>query len=465
MPAPQLTAEQIKKIAEVYKTTGGNKTKTAKLCGLDRNTITKYVKADFVPTDKKARAAVGLPAEELEEATKLSEDSNGNATLVIRTDEIIRTLEDAIRVGKVDQSVWFVDRYEISNWTTPMNVKRGQELVTLKSTDGKGREKSTDSLAWRESSPMQLQQYRVKLFLKRILKRSVSQALDIVFQRFQGRHPAVKLVRQTGKQEPHLAVVGLSDVHFGKLCWAAETGDNYDLKIADRVLKNAVHDLLAKSSHLRIAQFVLPMGNDWLHIDNKDNTTTRGTPQDVDGRFAKVYAAAVEAAVWAVEVLAGLAPVRVEWVPGNHDRTLSLTMCHVVSARFHKSKQVSVNLSPSHRKYFRWGANLLGFTHGDQTEPDKLPNLMATESPDDWAATKSGTREWLIGHMHRSRKWVTKPVDTFEGTTVRTMQSIAGTDAYHHEHGYVSGRHAAEVFWYGERSGYAGHVPTVSRMD
>jgi hypothetical protein len=81
---------------------------------------------------------------------------------------------------------------------------------------------------------------------------------------------------------------------------------------------------------------------------------------------------------------------------------------------------------------------------------------MATERASDWAATRC--REWLVGHHHRSRQWQTQPVDTHDGTVVRVLRSIAGTDAWHHRKGYIGAARAAEVYWYGARRGYAGHA-------
>jgi hypothetical protein len=310
-----------------------------------------------------------------------------------------------------------------------------------------------------DQTPIQTQQYRVKLFLRRIISRTLHNAVNELLASLKSRVPrwegaACVDTKRTG--ESHLGVFGLFDVHFGKLCWRAETGSDYDLKIAEVVFRNAVEDLLTESAHRKLEQIVLPLGNDWLHIDNRRSETTRGTRQDVDGRFSKVFATAKLAALWAVERLAETAPVHVIWVPGNHDQTLSEMLCHIVEARFHKAKHVTVDLTPPDRKYYRWKSTLLGLTHGDKVSQEDLPGKMAAESHQDWANTRC--REWLIGHQHRSRKWVTKSTDTFDGTVVRVLQSLAGTDAWHYEMGYINTRRAAEVYWYGAERGYAGHA-------
>lgn len=387
---------------------------------------------------------------------KFVETDDGKAVLDLHTDKPIKTLADAIKAAEVDESIWYVESWETSHYTVPMNVKKGQRTTTLN---------QTEHLAWNPSQPIITQMHRVRMRLKRIIPRDIKEAMDLVLAEFRkvplkGLPP---LPKARVKSDPYMAVFGLFDVHFGKLCWAPETGSDYDLKIADAIFRNAVEDLVAESVHRNIDKVLLPIGNDWLHIDNRNYTTTRGTRQDTDGRFSKVFAAAKLAAVWAVERLALLAPVEVVWVPGNHDQTLSEMLCHIIDARFHLVDRVTVNIGAQDRKYIQYGTTLVGLTHGDKVKPEDLPGKMAAESPKKWADTKC--REWLIGHQHRSRKWVTKPTDTYDGTVVRVLQSLAGTDAWHYEMGYINTRQAAEVYWYSKTGGYTGHSVVTARTE
>ena len=368
------------------------------------------------------------------------EDSEGNAILSLHTTNPIKTMDDAIAAAGVDTSVWYVDRWECSQWTVPMNVPRPK----------------TGSI------PIVTQQYRVRLYLRRILPRSIQDALALVFDRIRKHAPKYpRLPRRSGTGEPHLAVFGLFDAHFGKLAWKPETGNDYDLKIAEKLFRHAVEDLLVESRSRRVERVLLPLGNDFFHVDNRRNTTFHGTPQDVDSRYPKIFAAGKMAVIWAIELLAGLAPVDLIWVPGNHDPTMSYHLVETVASWFRSCPHVSVDVGPTQRKYYSYGTTLLGFTHGDVIKPESLPSLMASEKPAEWGASKC--REWLIGHMHRSRTWVTKSGDTHHGTIVRVLRALTGTDAWHHEHGYVGAQQAAEVYFYGKTSGYVGHAIARAR--
>lgn len=373
-------------------------------------------------------------------------ESGDTAEKSVITSSPVKTLEDVIRVCEIDTKVWKVDRFECGAWTTAMKLKEQEEFDEKKIVRHK---------------PVLVQQYKVKVYLKRILSKIIQDSLDIVFERFKKESKVELKKREKSEKEKFLAVFGLMDVHFGKLAWSKETGENYDLEIAAESLKNSVIDLVDECGNKNIQKIVIPFGNDWMHVDNRVNTTTMGTPQDVDGRFSKVLATAIDSAVWAVEYLSNVADVQVELIPGNHDRTISECLCHIIKARFHNNKNISVNIDPKTRKYVRFGTNLIGLAHGDLVKPDKLPLLMPTESKKDWAETDC--HEWIIGHGHRSQKWTTLDTDTQSGVVVRQLRALTKTDLWHYDHGYCGQSPAAEVYFYGEKRGYAGHAVVNQR--
>jgi hypothetical protein len=313
----------------------------------------------------------------------------------------------------------------------------------------------------KKSKAVQTQQHRVKIKLRRIMKRAIQEAIDGVFKRMKTYAPRYKApkIRQYGPET--LAVICLFDTHFGKLAWGLETNNDYDLKIAEQVFRNAVIDLMGRVKDRKISRFCLPIGNDFYHIDNKRNTTFMGTPQDTDSRYAKIFQAGKLAVIWAIEQMIRYAKVDVLWIPGNHDPTTSYHLAETVDSWFSKTKDVNVDVSPPHRKYYHWHDTLLGFTHGDKMKHESLPNLMAQEKPNEWAGTSC--REWLVGHNHRTQKWVSKDTDTYQGTTVRTIQALTATDAWHFENGFIGARRAAEVLFYEKNFGYSGNLIAQAR--
>jgi hypothetical protein len=155
------------------------------------------------------------------------------------------------------------------------------------------------------------------------------------------------------------------------------------------------------------------------------------------------------------------APVDILLVPGNHDRQSSLHAARFIWAFFHNNPSVHVDFSCRPRKYYTYGKTLLGFTHGNEEKHADLPILMATEVPRQWAETDC--HEIHLGHYHKRKSIRTVSVDSFNGTDIRILPSLCGTDAWHHRRGYVSGKHSAEALLYEYDDGFSGLFSTIAR--
>lgn len=422
---------------QILRSSGSSFGEIGKQLGIGKSTIRRVIAGEIKSQTRKVHEGYDTSGE------MFSENPDGSAVMSSITTRPIKSIKDAIAACGVDEKVWHVSGWKCTTWTVGMKLKKSKESG---------------------EKVVQTQQYRVSLTLVRLVPRHISDGLEAIYKRFGDNAksyspPAISTKKDS--KENYLGVIGLFDSHFGKLCWAKETGTPYDLKIAESIYRNAVTDLIEESSHRRIDRWLLPIGNDFFHIDNSRNTTYNGTPQDVDGRFQKIIESGYTATVWAVEELMKTSHVDIKLVPGNHDPTEAFHLAMFLSAWFRKAKNVSVDYGPSPRKYYTYGATLLGLTHGNEEKHDQLPTLMATERPSDWS--NSTCREWLLGHMHRSRQFVTKPVDTYNGTTVRVLRSATGTDSWHHRKGYVGTQPGAEVYFYGHSRGYAGHSVVNAR--
>ena len=245
--------------------------------------------------------------------------------------------------------------------------------------------------------------------------------------------PTYKKIKRTkGK---HLLVINPADVHIGKLAVAIETGDEYNTKIAtDRVLEG-ITGLIEKSKGFTIEKVLFCIGNDILHIDNVYNTTTAGTPQDANGKWWQHFELALDVYVKCVEILRQVAPVDVIHSMSNHDYQSGFHLAHALKSWFRKTKDVTFDISVAHRKYYKYGSNLIGLEHGDGAKMDKLPLLMAQERPLDWSQTKY--RYWYLHHLHHKVKHKWLDAKDYVGVTVEYMRSPSGTDSWHNRKGYT----------------------------
>lgn len=243
-----------------------------------------------------------------------------------------------------------------------------------------------------------------------------------------------------------LLEISIFDPHLGKLAWAPESGENYDIKIAKSRFQEATAYYLDLAKALQVTKILFVLGNDLFHTDGITNATTAGTPQDWDVRWQKAFTEVRKLMIQCIDNLRTVAPVDVLIVPGNHDRAQCYYLGEALECWYHNCKEVVVDNSPKLRKYYKFGTNLLGFTHGSEEKQDDLPMIMATEEPMMFAQTTH--REWHTGHLH---KYLAE--EKF-GVTRRILPSIAGTDAWHKSKGYVGNIKSAQAYLYSSEEGF-----------
>ena len=147
--------------------------------------------------------------------------------------------------------------------------------------------------------------------------------------------------------------ISIFDPHVGKLAWHEESGQNYNSKIAAHDFLTAFKDLLSRIKDADVEEIIVPIGNDALHIDNKHNTTTAGTPQDVDSRYQQIFRRARQMYVEALELASTVAPVRGIIVPGNHDEENIFYLGDSLEGWFSRNPNVTIDNEAKLTKYYK----------------------------------------------------------------------------------------------------------------
>ncbi len=246
-------------------------------------------------------------------------------------------------------------------------------------------------------------------------------------KKYSPKYPKIK----RGKTEPHLLVLNPADIHVNKLAVIEETGEEYNIKIALERVHHAVDRIIERADPYKLEKIVLCIGNDVLHTDNK-NSTTAGTPQDMDKQWHQAFKIARKMYVDIIEKLVQVADVHIIHNPSNHDWYSGFMLADAIYCWFHKHPNITWDIEIRHRKYFTYGQNLIGTSHGDGAKENDLPMLMATEAKD-WSSTTY--RYVYLGHVHH-KKQIKYVIGDKQQITIEYMRSPSGTDSWHDRNGY-----------------------------
>lgn len=273
-----------------------------------------------------------------------------------------------------------------------------------------------------------------------------------LIKQLQEHSPNYPKIKREKIKDGHLLVIDPADVHIGKLCSAFESGEDYNSQIAVKRVLEGVEGILNKANGFNIDKIAFIGGNDILHVDTPKRTTTSGTPQDTDGMWYDNFLTAKKLYVDVLERLIGVADVHFTFNPSNHDYTNGFFLADVIKTHFKDCKNITFDTSIAHRKYFTYGVNLIGTTHGDGAKTADLPLLMAHESKD-WSSCKH--RYIYTHHVHH------KTSKDFMGVCVESLRSPSGTDSWHDRNGYKFAPKAVEGFIHHPEHGQVARLTNI----
>lgn len=353
------------------------------------------------------------------------ENKKNDQTITSPKSSRIKTLQDLIIACDIDESIWMVDRYVVNKWEVGSQVD-GQIIV----------------------EPL----FQIKAWLKKSTEIfNLKQIRNEIIQEVKTFAPIYKAIDYKIVDKGQLMEVNIFDLHFGKLCWGKETGENYDTKIASKRFLDAIAAMITRSKGFDIKRIVFPIGNDFFNSDNQRNTTSNLTPQDEDLRWQKTYKSGRELLIKGIDMLTTIAPVDVIVVQGNHDFERSFYVGDAMECWYHNNKNVHVNNGANPRKHYKFGKCLITYTHGNNEKVADLPLLVASEEPKLWSETKF--REVHVGHLHHKKEIKFMATQEHKGMVIRFMRSLSGTDAWHNLKGYKGGIQSCEMFVWDENDG------------
>lgn len=232
----------------------------------------------------------------------------------------------------------------------------------------------------------------------------------------------------------------LTDCHVGMLAWKQETGDDWDLTIAERTLVGCFEQMMVAAPQSRIG--IVNQLGDWLHYDGLTAVTPlHGNILDADGRFSKMVAVSIRILRRVIDLaLMRHEQVHLIMAEGNHDMASSVWLRHMFKALYENEPRVTVNDNELPYYVFQHGKTMLAFHHGHLAKLGQLPLLFAAQYPEIWGATSK--RYVHTGHKHH------KDEKEHPGVTVVQHPTLAAKDAYAARGGWLSEREATAMTYH-----------------
>lgn len=237
----------------------------------------------------------------------------------------------------------------------------------------------------------------------------------------------------------------VTDSHFGMLAWREETGDDYDLRIAEQLLLDWFAAAVAAAPQAHTA--VLAQLGDLMHHDSLESVTpAHRHVLDADSRLQKVIRVVIRTVRRIIDMLLQKHQhVHIIMASGNHDPASSAWLREMLAAMYENEPRISVDNSPMHYHVYTWGKTALFYHHGDKRTINNVDVTMAGLFRKEYGLSTSAYCH--IGHRHSDEGIKTNLM------YVERHETLAAKDDYAASGGWLSGRSAKRITYhkdYGE---------------
>lgn len=224
----------------------------------------------------------------------------------------------------------------------------------------------------------------------------------------------------------------LTDSHVGMKSWPKETGEDWDLSIAERVLCGAFSASVETAP--RAAVGLVAFLGDFMHFDSLvAETPTNKHPLDADSRYSKVVGVAIKIIRTIIaSALARHDRVVLVVLEGNHDPVGTVWIRHLLSLLYEIEPRINVIQSELPYVVYQHGSVMIGWHHGHLQKKDNLPLLFAAQFSKTWGET---TKRYIhTGHLHHTDE------KEHPGVMVIQHPTLAARDSYAARYGYLAER-------------------------
>ena len=233
-----------------------------------------------------------------------------------------------------------------------------------------------------------------------------------------------------------------TDFHLGMLAWGEESGDDWDMSIAEDLAVKWIDAAVAMAPPASTA--VLANMGDFLHWDGMEAVTpTSRHVLDADSRFQKLVRVALRIIRTLIDrLLATHDKVHVIMAEGNHDESSSVWLREGLSLVYEKEPRVTWDKSADPYYHYSFGKTMLMFHHGHKANMRRVESAMLGKFIREIG--QADYRYCHVGHLHHAK---------LEETTTMLIEqhrTLAAKDAYASRGGWVSKRSASVITYHAD---------------
>lgn len=223
--------------------------------------------------------------------------------------------------------------------------------------------------------------------------------------------------------------IQIGDAHIGMLAHAAEIGENFDLKIAEREICAAIGILIDELPSCE--RLVINDLGDMTHYENFAGITSASSHAlDYDTRFPKMIKVYSRVMRFIVDkALTKAKHVDVIVNQGNHSRVNDIWMAELLRVAYGHTGRVHVLNNDSVFIAYRMGNTLVMTHHSDKCKPSQLVHVMTNDFRKDYGETEFHYID--VGHVHHGMVMKEHP-----GIFVESFNHLAALDKWAHDSGY-----------------------------
>jgi len=241
----------------------------------------------------------------------------------------------------------------------------------------------------------------------------------------------------------------ITDLHIGLLCDADESGEDWDIRIAEELVNDCLSDMIDRSPGAKTC--IINQLGDFLHTDSLTPVTpASGNVVDCDTRYPKMALKAFCILKNMVELcLQKHEKVIVYNLPGNHDESSAPWLQICMEGMFGENPRVEVVQDPKVYQHYVFGSTFLGFHHGHKSKMANLINIFNSDPffRSDWGSCKYSYIH--SGHLHHLK------VLEDNGAITTQHPCLSARSAYESRGGWASNRACMAITYHKEFGEYS----------